>query len=82
MLTSIIQSLPPFPVLVRCNTYNQSGYIVDALSGFSMQQTNFPFVCFVIDDASTDGEQEVIQKRRGCFLIFQYKMLMFICKLV
>jgi len=27
-----------------------------------MQQTNFPFVCVVVDDASTDGEPEVIQK--------------------
>ena len=27
-----------------------------------MQQTNFPFVCLVMDDASTDGEQEVIKQ--------------------
>ena len=26
-----------------------------------MQQTNFPFVAVVIDDASTDGEQELIK---------------------
>jgi len=26
-----------------------------------MQETNFPFVCAVVDDASTDGEQEVIK---------------------
>ena len=25
-----------------------------------MQKTNFPFVCLIIDDASTDGEQDVI----------------------
>lgn len=57
----------PFPkqnykVLVRCMTYNQSKYIEDALNSFAMQQTSFPFVCLVMDDASTDGEQDVIKQ--------------------
>ena len=43
-------------------TFNQSKFILDTLNGFVMQQTNFPFVAMVIDDASTDGEQEVIKK--------------------
>ena len=47
---------------VSCFTYNQSRYIVDAMNGFTMQQTSFPFVCIVMDDASTDGETEVIKK--------------------
>lgn len=51
-----------YKVLVRCATYNQSKYIEDALTGFAIQQTNFPFVCLVMDDASTDGEQDVIRK--------------------
>ena len=51
-----------YKVLVRCYTYNHSKYIEDALNGFARQKTNFPFVCFVMDDASTDGEQEVIKK--------------------
>ena len=50
-----------YKVLVRCMTYNQSKYIKDALNGFAMQKTDFPFVCLVVDDASTDGEQEVIK---------------------
>lgn len=50
-----------FFVRVSCMTFNQSNYIIDALNGFVMQQTNFPFVCTVVDDASTDGEQEVIK---------------------
>lgn len=50
-----------YKVLVRCFTYNHREYIEDALNGFAMQQTNFPFVCFVMDDASPDGEQEVIK---------------------
>ena len=49
-----------YKVLVRCFTFNHSKYIEDTLNSFAMQQTNFPFVCLVIDDASTDGEQEVI----------------------
>lgn len=51
-----------YMVAVRCMTYNQSKYILDALNGFVMQQTNFPYVVMVVDDASTDGEQEVIRK--------------------
>lgn len=50
-----------YKVLVRCFTYNQSKYIEETLKGFSIQKTDFPFICIVIDDASTDGEQEVIK---------------------
>ncbi len=46
---------------ISCITYNQSVYITDAMNGFTMQQTNFPFVAVIIDDASTDGEQDVIK---------------------
>ena len=51
-----------YKVAVKCCTYNQAQYITDALNGFVMQETDFPFVCCIIDDASTDGEQEVIRK--------------------
>jgi len=57
-----IQTLQDFMVMVRCYTYNHSAYITDALNGFTMQQTNFPFVIVLVDDASTDGEQEIIQE--------------------
>ena len=53
---------PKFKVCCRCFTFNQSKYITDAMNGFTMQQTSFPFVCCIVDDASTDGEQEVIRK--------------------
>lgn len=53
---------PKFKVCVRCFTFNQSKYIEDAMNGFTIQQTDFPFVCCIIDDASTDGEQNVIKK--------------------
>ncbi len=49
-----------FLVSIRCMTYNQSAYITDAMDGFVMQQTNFPFVAIIMDDASTDGEQDII----------------------
>lgn len=47
-------------VLVRCITYNHSLFIEDTMNGFCIQNTSFPFVCTIVDDASTDGEQEVI----------------------
>ena len=50
-----------YKVLVRCFTFNQSKYIEDALNGFVMQETNFPFACAIVDDCSTDGEQDVIK---------------------
>lgn len=51
-----------FKVSVRCSTYNQSKYIKDTMDGFCMQETNFPYVCTIVDDASTDGEQVVIKE--------------------
>lgn len=50
-----------YVVRVRCMTYNHAPYIEDAMNGFCMQETSFPFVCIIVDDASTDGEPEVIR---------------------
>lgn len=52
--------LQDYKVLVKCTTFNQAKYIEDSLHGFEIQQTSFPFVCVIIDDASTDGEQRVL----------------------
>lgn len=52
---------PDFKVGVICHTYNQSNYIVDTMNGFCIQQTEFPFICCIVDDASTDNEPEVIR---------------------
>lgn len=52
---------PHFLVRVNCMTYNQTKYIREALDSFCMQETNFPFICTIIDDASTDGEPELLK---------------------
>lgn len=54
-----------YKVRITCMTYNHAPYITDAMDGFVMQKTDFPFVCIIIDDASTDGEPEVIRKYVG-----------------
>ena len=51
-----------YMVRVSCMTYNHADYIVDSMNGFVIQQTSFPFVCTIVDDASTDGEQVIIKK--------------------
>lgn len=49
-----------YGVCIRCYTYNQSAYILDALNSFVIQKTSFPYVIIVVDDASTDGTRRVI----------------------
>ncbi len=48
-------------LLVKCMTYNQKAFIEDAMNGFCMQKTSFPFICIIMDDCSTDGEQDTIK---------------------
>lgn len=49
-------------VAIRCITYNHEPYLKDALEGFIMQKTDFPFVAIVHDDASTDKTAEVLKE--------------------
>lgn len=51
-----------FLAFVRCWTYNHAPYIKDAMDGFSIQKTQFPYLCIIVDDASTDGEPDVIKE--------------------
>ena len=53
---------PNFLVRIDCMTYNHAPFITDTMNGFCMQQTTFPFVATIIDDASTDGEPDVIRQ--------------------
>ena len=54
-------------VSVRCITYNHEPYIAQALDGFLMQKTNFPFEVIVHDDASTDRTAEIIREYEARF---------------
>ena len=47
-------------VTVWCLAYNQKEFIRDALNGFVMQKTSFPFEVVVHDDASTDGTTDIV----------------------
>lgn len=51
-----------YMVCTVCATYNHAPYIVDALNGFTMQETTFPVYYLITDDASTDGEPDVIKQ--------------------
>lgn len=47
-------------VSVCCITYNHEKYISDAIEGFLMQKTTFPFEIIIHDDASVDGTANII----------------------
>lgn len=49
-------------VAIQCFVYNHEPYLRDCFEGFVMQQTNFPFVAVVHDDASTDGSASIIRE--------------------
>ena len=49
-------------VAIHCLVYNHEPYLRDCFEGFVMQQTNFPFVAIVHDDASTDNSVEIIRE--------------------
>ena len=49
-------------VSICCITYNHEAYIRDALEGFLMQRTEFPFEILIHDDASSDRTQEIIRE--------------------
>ena len=49
-------------VTIRCITYNHELYIRQCLDGFVMQKTNFRFIAIVHDDASTDGNADIIKE--------------------
>lgn len=55
------QAIKPL-VVIRCITYNHEPYIKDALEGFLMQKTDFPFVAIVHDDASTDNTAGIVRE--------------------
>ena len=51
-----------YMVSVLCSTYNQIKYIRTCLDSLLNQKTNFKYEIIVKDDASTDGQQEIIKE--------------------
>ena len=51
------------PLVSICTiTYNHEKYIAEALDGFLMQETDFPFEIVIDDDCSTDGAADLIKR--------------------
>lgn len=55
-----------FTVCVRCFTYNHARYIRNSMDGFVRQETHFPFVAIIVDDASTDDTAHIISDYFNC----------------
>ncbi len=49
-------------VAVLVQTYNQEAYVAEALDSILAQQTDFAVEIVVVDDASTDGTRDVIDR--------------------
>lgn len=49
-------------VSICCITYNHEHYIKDALDGFLMQKTNFPFEIIISNDCSKDNTRAIIEE--------------------
>lgn len=47
-------------VSICCLTYNHERYIAQAIEGFVMQKTNFPFEIIIGEDCSTDSTRRIL----------------------
>ena len=54
-------------VSICCLAYNHGGYIEDALKGFLIQSTNFPFEILIHDDASIDRTADIIREYESAY---------------
>lgn len=60
-IADVCERIKPL-LVINCITYNHEPFLRDALEGFVMQKTNFPFVAIVHEDASTDGTAAVLSE--------------------
>lgn len=49
-------------VSITCTAFNHEHFIEDAIKGFLMQETDFPFEIVINDDASTDKTADIIKR--------------------
>jgi glycosyltransferase involved in cell wall biosynthesis len=49
-------------VSITCITYNHEKYIAQAIDGFLMQETSFPYEIIIGEDCSTDNTREIIKR--------------------
>ncbi len=54
-------------VSVVCTTYNHEKYLEDAVRGFLLQETDFPFEIFFHDDLSTDSTRDIIDRYEAAY---------------
>jgi glycosyltransferase involved in cell wall biosynthesis len=54
-------------VSIVCATFNHEAYIEDALRGFLLQRTHFPFEIVIHDDASTDNTRAIVQRYAAAY---------------
>ncbi len=54
-------------VSICCLAYNHEPYIEDALEGFLIQETDFPFEVLIHDDASTDRTADIIREYEAAY---------------
>lgn len=60
IVASWIGSIEHPIVSIVCTAYNHEMFIEDAIVGFLLQETNFPFEVIIHDDASLDKTSEII----------------------
>lgn len=54
-------------VSICCITYNHEAFIKEALEGFVMQKTNFPYEIVISDDCSKDRTRSVIAEYKAAY---------------
>ena len=54
-------------VSICCTTYNHEAFIKEALEGFVMQKTNFPYEIVISDDCSKDRTRSVIAEYKAAY---------------